>query len=509
MASRKLKKTILTIFAGLGLTLLLVGLGVGLFLLRKYQAGLTNTAGKVDFAQAMPVPPLAQPTIEADGTRTFKLRMQEGTTEFFPGKQTKTWGFNGQYLGPTIRASEGQKVRIEVKNALSETSSVHWHGMHLPAAMDGGPHQPVAAGGTWSPEWTIRQQAATLWYHPHPHGETEQHIYNGLAGMFIVDDDDNPASLPHTYGTDDLPVIIQDKQFTDDKQLVYGSAGPTGSIGKEIIVNGVRTPHITAPSEKMRLRLLNASSGRIYNLGLTNNDSMQLIASDGGLLEAPVNKDRLVLSPGERAEVIISLMPGERVTLRSYPQRLAGGLGNRYMGGDDTLDILQIRAADSLSEAPAVPGILAATPAAYSLEGAVVRRFDLTSDSTINGKQMDMNRIDFASVRGQAEIWEITNKDGGPHNFHIHDTQFRVLTIAGKEPPPELQGRKDTVLIKQGETVRLAVRFEDYTSTSLPYMYHCHLLRHEDKGMMGQFVVVEEGQKPSDAVNGMGHSHTH
>ncbi|MBM7093806.1 multicopper oxidase domain-containing protein, partial [Streptomyces sp. S12] len=141
------------------------------------------------FDNALAIPPLAESTVEQDGTRVFSLRMQAGETEFRDGVRTPTWGFNGTYLGPTLRAKRGEKVRVRITNELGEASTVHWHGMHLPARMDGGPHQMIAPGGTWTPHWTVDQPAATLWYHPHPHGKTEEHVRRGLAGLFLLDDD--------------------------------------------------------------------------------------------------------------------------------------------------------------------------------------------------------------------------------------------------------------------------------------------------------------------------------
>ncbi|MGJ3560660.1 multicopper oxidase domain-containing protein [Streptomyces sp. INA 01156] len=140
-----------------------------------------STVGKAPFDNALAIPPQAESTVERDGTRVFDLRMQAGETEFQEGRRTTTWGFNGSYLGPTLRAKRGEKVRVRVGNDLDEASSVHWHGMHLPARMDGGPHQMIAPGAAWTPHWTVDQPAATLWYHPHPHGKTEEHVRRGLA----------------------------------------------------------------------------------------------------------------------------------------------------------------------------------------------------------------------------------------------------------------------------------------------------------------------------------------
>src|SRR5688572_28663265 len=164
-----------------------------------------DTAGRVDFHNALAVPPLAESRIDRQGRRVFDLRAEEGRTDLGQDQPTSTWGFNGEHLGPTLRAKRGERVLVNVVNGLAEPTSVHWHGMHLPARMDGGPHQEVRPGATWSPTWTVDQPAATLWYHPHPHGQTARHVQRGLAGMFILDDA-AAVRLPTTYGVDDLPV---------------------------------------------------------------------------------------------------------------------------------------------------------------------------------------------------------------------------------------------------------------------------------------------------------------
>ena len=251
--------------------------------------------------------------MEPDGTRVFELTAQQGTAKPAAGVSARSWGFNGARLGPTLRAARGEHVRVEVTNALDETTSVHWHGMHLPAEADGGPHQPVEPGDTWTPSWTLDQPAATLWYHPHPHGATEDHVARGLAGMFIVDDPDGEVAdaLPHDYGVDDVPVIVQDGNV-DDGGLLEADGGD------QLLVNGTLGPYLDVTTERVRLRLLNASVERVYDFGLSDDRPLVMIGSDGGLLPEPVETSRVRLSPGERAEVVVQMSPGEDVVLRSY-----------------------------------------------------------------------------------------------------------------------------------------------------------------------------------------------
>lgn len=448
-----------------------------------------STVGEVDFDRELAIPPLAKSHLADDGTRVFEITAREGTTELLPGRPTETWGFNGSYLGPTLRAARGEQVRVNVHNELEETTTVHWHGMHVPARFDGGPHQPVEPGETWSPHWRIDQPASTLWYHPHPHGETEEHVNKGLAGMFILDDPGSEVAdrLPHEYGVDDFPVIVQDKRFDDDGEM------ESGGLGEDVLVNGTYGPYLDVSTERVRLRLLNASVKRVYSFGFSDDRDFAMIGSDGGLLPSPVSLDRLMLSPGERAEIVVTMAPGENVVLRSYaPDLQANALVERFDGGQDEFDVLQLRAADHLRRSPEIPGHLAPAPD-LEVQDASTRTFQMQGRK-INGASMDMSRIDEVVELGSTEVWEVTNTDGEYHNFHVHDVQFQVLSVDGGPPAPELSGWKDTVYMAPGRTVRLAMRFTDYADPETPYMYHCHLLQHEDNGMMGQFVVVEPGQ---------------
>lgn len=469
-----------------------------------------STVGKVDFDTPLAIPPLAESTVDADGTRAFALDAQAGTTEFAPGVASDTWGFNSAYLGPTLVADRGERVRVDVTNSLDEPTTVHWHGMHLPAEMDGGPHQMVEPDATWSPTWAIDQQAATLWYHPHPHGETEAHVARGLAGMFLLHDPEERAlGLPSEYGVDDIPLIVQDTGFSSDGRREAPARGYAGGLGDELLVNGTRGPYLEATNELVRLRLLNASTARTYGFTWSDDRPIELIATDGGLLEASVELDRVVLSPGERAEVLVRLTPGERVVLRSEMTAQAAGMVGPVaaMNGDtDAFDVLEVRAADSLNAAAPVPERLASLPSLDEAEVATTRSFVLNDSFEINGHSVDMGRIDETVTVDTLERWLVENDTEVPHSFHVHDVQFRIASIDGAPPPPELAGWKDTIHADPQREYELLMRFEDYTDPDTPYMYHCHLLWHEDQGMMGQFAVVEPGRSAT-MTGGTDHEH--
>jgi bilirubin oxidase len=446
-----------------------------------------STVGQVAFDTPLAIPPLAQSTVDADGTRVFDLSAQEGGT---------TRGYDGAYGGPTLRAERGERVEVRFRNELDEATTVHWHGMHLPPAMDGGPHQPVEPGGEWDPAWTIDQPAATLWYHPHPHGETEEQVRSGLFGMFIVDDAAEAAlPLPRDYGVDDIPVAVQDVAFDDEGRPIGRDGGFVGMLGDQLLVNGTLGPFLDVTTDVVRLRLLNASSARIYRFAFADGREFSQIASDGGLLEAPLPTTGVQLSPGERAEILVTMTPGETVVLRSENPDYGGTipLFGGSAGSGDRFDVLELRASGTLAHVGEVPAALVPIERLSEDDVSATRQF--TMDGTqINGHEMAMDHIDEVVELGATEIWRVTNNMAFPHNFHVHDVQFQVLSIAGAAPPPELAGWKDTVYLRPNSEYRLIMRFEDYSDPDHPYMYHCHLLRHEDSGMMGQFLVLQPGQ---------------
>lgn len=273
-----LGRIVATLFA-IGATLILGAAGAGLYF---WNTTTMDTTGQVAFDRPLKIPPLAQSTVSDDGTSVrpgYAAGYQRSRARSGHGNL----GRERRLPRSDLRADRGENVRVNVTNDVGETSTLHWHGMHLPAAMDGGPHQTVEPGTTWSPHWTIDQPASTLWYHPHLHGSTASHVYRGLAGMFLVDEQDGPA-LPGEYGVDDIPVIVQDKKF-DGNQLDEDGAifANVGTLGDEILVNGTPGPFfLDVTTERVRLRLLNASNARIYNFSFDTGLPFRLIGTDGG-----------------------------------------------------------------------------------------------------------------------------------------------------------------------------------------------------------------------------------
>ena len=492
--------------------LLLIGavagaLAAAIWLLPAEQVKLVNERAKFD--TRLVIPPELRPR-DVNGEKVFDLNIQQGETELLWRRKTKTLGFSGTYLGPTLRARKGDKVRFNVTNSLDEPTTTHWHGMHLPAIMDGGPHQVIAPNETWRPNWAVTNDAATLWYHPHMMGATARHVYRGLAGLFVIDDDAaDKLRLPAEYGVDDIPLIVQDRKFDDLGQFLYEEPpknpggwldNPVGMLGDTILVNGTRGPYLEVGAKLVRLRILNGSNARRFNLGFADNRPFHQIATDGGLLERPIERTRLLLAPGERAEILLDLNKMEtRLTLLSYAlrddvDRITDFLQRVLAPGNDENEefrILEIRPHPAPGKSAVMPGRLVTMPVVDAAAVVNTRRFTLQfTGRTINGKPMDHMRIDETVTMGDLERWDIVNESIAYHPFHIHGVQFRILDRNGNPAPPHEEGWKDTVLVGPSETVRLVMQFTSHADPKQPYMFHCHILEHEDLGMMGQFVVI-------------------
>ncbi|WP_087116766.1 multicopper oxidase family protein [Corynebacterium urinipleomorphum] len=457
----------------------------------------TPEGAKEDFRD-LPIPELYEG--ELDGTtRKFELTAQTGQASILPGTMTDTWGFNGAWLGPTLYMRRGEHIEMTVRNNVPEPTVVHWHGLHLPAAADGGPALMFDPGQTWEPSWDVDQPAATCWYHPHPHNKSGLHAYRGLAGGLIVADDESDAlDLPHEYGVDDIPVIITDAKFGAGGKLDETFDPDYGLLGDTPLINGITKPQFTATTRRVRLRLVNGATMRFHHIVVGT--SFQVIATDQGLLDAPVEADSILLSPGERAEILVDLEPGKDLMLRSDGVPDGGGLPKEDaangFGLRDTFDLLKITGPEeSAPEVGEVPGKLVGVDKPDA-SGAPQREFTL-SGFEINGQKMDMNRVDLVIDHDGPEIWRVTNENADwPHNFHIHNARFMVESVEGGDVA-FTRGWHDTIYIPPMATATLLVEFGHYPDPTLAYMYHCHMLYHEDQGMMGQYVIVEPGQQPA------------
>jgi FtsP/CotA-like multicopper oxidase with cupredoxin domain len=440
----------------------------------------------------LPVPPLLEGEIRQDGYRHYDLNIHQTAHTFFEGQPTETYAINGTYLGPTLRMLKGDRVSVNYTNTTGETLTMHGHGMRVPGEMDGTAHQPIAPNETWSARYEVLQQACTNWYHPHTLHKTGLHVYKGLAGLIIIDDDNTQAvALPSDYGNDDIPLVLQDRKFNANRsQFIYNPSPMElrrGYVGDTFIVNGAVDPIKFVDNIPIRLRLLNGSNSTMYRLSFSDGRSFFVIASDNGYLETPVNKNEILLSPGERAEIIVDLSNDGITSFdlieRNRNVRFLTFKTNGTGGGTAPLP-------QSLNTYPSLPDI-----------GTLnVRTFVLNMSGnmnnpvfTINGRTMDPDRIDVALSQGDKEIWRIENPMHLDHNFHIHGIHFRVLKRDGQNVDAIEQGFKDTVFVPGGSTVELYVEIPTdgiAADSRNPYMFHCHFLEHEDNGMMGQFTVT-------------------
>lgn len=470
----------------------------------------------------LPIPPILDVTGSADAP----LEAIAGRVDFGMGGKARTLGYSQPYLGPTLRVTRGEIARPVLKNRLDFPVTAHWHGAHVAGMVDGGPQLAVAPGDTWAPALEIDQPAATLWYHSHIHGQTGPQVYHGLAGMMIVEDPGaaNPG-LPSDWGLDDIPLVIQDRLFDRRGDLVYGLNMPAtmmGLRGDTILVNGAVRPQASVARGLVRLRLLNGSNARIYTLKFEDGRGFHQIASDGGLLPAPVARDALVLGPAERAEILVDLSDGAALRLVSLPDTnspmggmMAGGMGGMMgrgrgmgrgmMGGsaepeaittDGAFEILRLVPDRAAPAGRALPAALAGAPAPITAEPVRRRRISLDmgpmammgggNPLAINGRAYDMGRIDLEARLGEVELWEVSAAMMA-HPFHVHGTSFTVLSRNGRAMPFAQMGAKDVLLVDG--SAEILVRFDKPATRATPYMFHCHILEHEDGGMMGQFTV--------------------
>ena len=506
---------------------------------------------------ALPIPDL----LTADASNRIQLIAQAGQSSF-AGKTATTWGYNGNLLGPAVKLSKGQAVTVDIHNQLAEETTLHWHGLEIPGEVDGGPQGIIPAGGKRSVTFTPDQRAATCWFHPHQHGKTGRQVAMGLAGLVLIEDEEiRKLMLPKQWGIDDVPVIIQDKQFSADGQVNYQldiMTAAVGWFGDTLLTNGAIYPQHAAPRGWLRLRLLNGCNARSLNIAASDNRPLYVIASDGGLLAEPVKVTELPMLMGERFEVLVDVSDGKAFDLVTLP---VSQMGMAIAPFDKPHPVMRVQPL-LITASGTLPDTLTSMPALPSLEGLTVRKLQLSMDpmldmmgmqmlmkkygaqamagmdhgkmmghmdndnmghgnmnhgnmdhgemgnmqhgdmgnmkhgtfdfhnaNRINGQAFDMNKPMFAAAKGQHERWVISGQgDMMLHPFHIHGTQFRILSENGKAPAAHRAGWKDTVRVEGGVS-EVLVKFDHDAPKEHAYMAHCHLLEHEDTGMMLGFTV--------------------
>ena len=540
--------------AGWGALALAASGGAGSFL-----AGCSASPGRED--RGYP-PAVAATGLLEQADLEIALQATPVEVNLFPDRATRLWTYEGQvlsggsnalqplpgsYLGPILRVKKGQRVRVRFENRVDEPTIVHWHGLHVPPEMDGHPRNAIHPGGTYAYEFQVNNRAGTYWFHPHPHTLTGPQVYRGLAGLFLVsDEEENAAGLPSDEF--DLPLVIQDRAFDANNQLVYlangmmdgsGMGAMLGFLGDQILVNG--QPDFTLPVARRayRLRLLNGSNSRIYKLAWEDGIPLTVIASDGGLLEKPVQCSYITLGPAERVEIWVDFAGwdlGHEVRLVSLPftdasmgGMMGGGMigpgrdGNSLANGAE-FPILTIKIEREAGENSSLPAKLSALERYQEVDSVNRRRprlFRLGMGGmggmmgggmnwAINGRVFEMNKVarDEIVRLNTQETWLFDNTatSGGmgmmggmmqmAHPMHIHGAQFQVIDRQVLPAYAEAwetvregyvdEGWKDTVLVMPGEQVKVLLRFQDYSGV---YLNHCHNLEHEDLGMMRNYRI--------------------
>ncbi len=448
-----------------------------------------DAAVTVPFVDTLPQPLTMENASSTPATVEVSLVAAGGMLDMAPGKPTtRAWAYNGSVPGPTLVVTEGDHVIVHFTNKLPDPTTVHWHGLHIPADQDGSPMDPVAPGASRDYVFDIpANSAGTYWYHPHPDGKTADQVARGLFGALIVRAKTDP--LPKDL-VDEL-LVLHDNRFTKNGAISADTMNDmmNGREGDVLFVNGVVNPTMTLRAgEQRRLRILNASAARYYLLKVPNHQLIK-IGSSGGLFGVPQPLDQMLVAPGERVEVLLgaSAAPGTTTTLKALAYDRGVMTANGAPSPSTEVDLLSVAyTSDAPMTSPAVAGTLR-TIAPIDVSNATARSFVLSEQMMnymINGKTYDMNRVDVLAKLGTTEVWTVKNSADMDHPFHLHGFQFQVLDRNGTAEP--VVAWDDTVNVPRKGTVRLAVQLADFKGVR---MYHCHILEHEDLGMMGTIDV--------------------
>lgn len=439
-----------------------------------------------DSQPALPVPPL----IESRRGQPLFLTLQQSHWSFLGGAKAPVWGFNGMYLGPTVRVFSGDDVKLIYSNRLPVPTSVTISGLQVPGTLTGGGARMMSPGSDWSPVLPIRQPAATCWYQANTPDHMAAQVYNGLAGMWLVEDEvSKNLPLPNHYGVDDFPIIIQDKRLDSFGVPQYDTPSSGGFFGDTMLVNGVQGPYVQVSRGWVRLRLLNASNARRYELTMSDRRAFHVVASDLGFLPAPVSVQRLSLAPGERREVLIDMSQGDEVSISAGE---AAGIMDRLRGLFQPSTILVSTLVLTLKPTGLLPLVTDNLPMRLLpdqlITGSVVRSRDFRLGDRqpgINGSVFDIARIDVQAMQGTWERWTI--HADLPQPFHVQGVVFMVKSVNGAAPLVEDAGFKDTVWV-DGE-VELLVYFNQPSYEHFPFLYYSQTLELADRGSMGQLMV--------------------
>lgn len=434
---------------------------------------------------ALPVPPL----LESRRGQPLFLTLQRSHWSFTPGTRAPVWGINGRYMGPTIRVWNGDDVKLIYSNRLTENVAMTIRGLQVPGPLIGGAARMMSPNADWAPVLPIRQSAATLWYQANTPNRMAKQVYNGLAGMWLVEDEvSKNLPIPNHYGVDDFPVIIQDKRLDNFGTPEYSEPGSGGFVGDTLMVNGVQSPYVEVSRGWVRLRLLNASNSRRYQLQMSDGRLLHVISGDQGFLPAPVSLKQLSLAPGERREILVDMTNGDEVSITCGE---AASIVDRIRGFFEPSSILVSTLVLTLRPTGLLPLVTDSLPVRLLptelLSGTPIRSRDITlgDDPGINGQLWDPQRIDITAQQGTWERWTV--RADRPQSFHIEGVMFQIRNVNGSSPFPEDRGWKDTVWV-DGQ-VELLVYYAQPSWPHFPFQYLSQTLELADRGSIGQMLV--------------------
>ena len=467
-------------------------------------AGSAATAARNRYVHSVPqfevplsIPPVLQPARSDVNADYYEITQRQERLEIIPGLHTAVWGYEGRFPGPTIKARRGRTTVVRHTNRLAAPTVVHLHGGVTPPESDGFPMDLIMPGDSRTYVYPNDHRACTLWYHGHAMNTTGRNIYMGLAGIYILRDDEEQAlGLPD--GPYDIPLLIQDRTFGGDGSFVYHTVDHLGAQGATILVNGAPWPRLDVSNRKYRFRLINGSNATPFRLALSTGEPLVQIATDGGLLPAPISSPSIPLAMAERVEIVIdfSRYPvGTKIVLRNLETSgIRGPISNAIM----RFDVVRREHDDSL-----LPNELCALQRIDASAAKCTRTFVFSAKPSygfvpivnwrINGKAFDPDHPISSPHFGDVEIWHFKNQRflgllSLVHPVHLHLVDFLILERNGRPPLPHESGWKDTVAVNKDDEVRVIAKFDHYRGK---YLIHCHNLEHEDHSMMARFDVIE------------------